>query len=225
LYDAIKHGFTAIEVDVCAFEGVVKVAHICSFLSSKPDIEALYLKPLDSLIQKNGGTVYQNDSTPLNLYLDFKSSTAELCPLIKPILLSYQHLFSIRTETDSIWGPVRLLCDCKDIEIQQFTRWNGGVDQIRSPIPSWKLPRLGSNYNKHFNFRGVGKPSTEEQEKLKNMVDLANQHGRELRFWAASNKRKVWRFLLDHGVHVINVDKLARFEKFYWNYLKEKRDS
>ena len=57
-----------------------------------------------------------------------------------------------------------------------------------------------------------------EKKLLAEYVSNAHAYGRKIRFWAASNKKKVWKELLDAEVDWINVDKLKKFKRFYSDY-------
>jgi glycerophosphoryl diester phosphodiesterase len=100
-------------------------------------------------------------------------------------------------------------------------RFSGGLSHIQSSFPAWKLSRVQANFNAHFAYRKTGKFSEEESKKLTEMVRKANENQRRLRLWAAGNNKKIWTILLDHGVHIINVDKLAKFEKFHSRYVQD----
>ena len=51
-------------------------------------------------------------------------------------------------------------------------------------------------------------------DSLHSTVARAKAEGRQIRFWAATNRPRVWQVLLDEGVDVINVDRIARFARF-----------
>jgi glycerophosphoryl diester phosphodiesterase len=52
---------------------------------------------------------------------------------------------------------------------------------------------------------------------LRSIISQAKSEGRKVRFWGATNRKKVWSLLLDEGCEVINVDRLARFRRFMSN--------
>jgi glycerophosphoryl diester phosphodiesterase len=54
----------------------------------------------------------------------------------------------------------------------------------------------------------------QELAPLRATIAQAKAEGRQIRFWAATNKPKVWQLLLDEGVDVINVDRIERFARF-----------
>jgi hypothetical protein len=55
---------------------------------------------------------------------------------------------------------------------------------------------------------------SDESERLRVAIATAKAEGRKVRFWAASNRPKVWEMLLNEGADLINVDRLKRFRKF-----------
>ena len=58
-----------------------------------------------------------------------------------------------------------------------------------------------------------------QKEKLSELVNVAHDHNRQIRFFGLPQNVNVWRELLDAGVDWINVDKLEMFAKFYKDYV------
>jgi alkaline phosphatase len=59
-----------------------------------------------------------------------------------------------------------------------------------------------------------------QKEKLDELVKIAHDHGRQIRFYALPQEENVWRTLLDAGVDWINVDELEKFALFYRDYIR-----
>ena len=64
-----------------------------------------------------------------------------------------------------------------------------------------------------------------QKAKLDEMVRVAHEHGRQIRFYALPQDVNVWKTLLEAGVDWINVDKLEMFANFYKDYLRTHRKS
>jgi alkaline phosphatase len=77
------------------------------------------------------------------------------------------------------------------------------------------VPRISMNYKSTFKWRGRGKISKEEYQRLVQLVHAAKSQDKELRFWNMPHSPSIWRVFLDAGVHRINIDRYRKFKKFY----------
>ena len=82
---------------------------------------------------------------------------------------------------------------------------------FNSELDSNIICRTSANFRNLFEWRGIGKMKEPEKKRLRNYVKQAHASGRKIRFWAATNRKKVWTELLDAGLDWISVDKLNKF--------------
>jgi hypothetical protein len=86
-----------------------------------------------------------------------------------------------------------------------------GGDYVGIPV---RIDRQSASYSSYFRIRGGGKLSEAESAQMRKLSKEVTDRGREIRFWAAGNNPTRWQEMLNNGVTVINVDKLARFKTF-----------
>lgn len=234
LFYALENGFRSLEIDIFGHKDEVVVSHIPLLLDTRKNIVELYLEPLKKIIDANGGTVYKGDSSTLILYIDLKNhrytgrdkdeaSTYELLKKTVEPYFSYLKLWY----GDSVrWGPIELLIDGYADRLQaESPRWASvqlGWEDYAQPFSPALAPRLNGNYRKLFKWRGSGEMPAEEEAKLKELLKNAHAYGRTVRLYAATNKVKVWRKLMDCGADWINVDNLKKFYRFNQKYMREK---
>src|SRR5690242_16456677 len=72
LFDALDQGFCSIEADIWLVDGQLLVAHDRKKVNPERTLQALYLSPLQKLIQQNGGGLYPGGPT-CTLLIDIKS--------------------------------------------------------------------------------------------------------------------------------------------------------
>ena len=89
LFDALTYGFTSIEVDVYWQKGRMVVTHDDKNLDEKPTLQELYLDPLVEIVQKNEGTVFENESIQLLLMIDLKSEKVSTYLALREIFETY----------------------------------------------------------------------------------------------------------------------------------------
>lgn len=226
LFDALKYGFTSIEVDVYLHEGRMVVTHDDKNLDVKKGIQELYLEPLKSIIDKNGGTVYKNDPSKLVLMIDLKSEKVTTYQALKEIFKNYSDLIEWYKSGKKKEGPVQVLLsggppiDLIEKESNRYFYVDGSVDQWSMDYPVELMPRASTNYRSYFKWYGKGEMPKEEQQKLKELIKKAHDADRKVRFWACPNSPDVWEKLMDEGADWINVDDLKGFNAFYRQYNK-----
>jgi len=221
LYDALSFGFTSIEVDVYWHEGRMVVTHDDEHLNEKPTIQELYLDPLKSIIQKNNGHIYNNDQTQLVLMVDLKSEKVSTYVALKSIFSSYTDIIEWYEAGKLIRGPVKVLLsggppiDIIQRENNRYFYVDGAIDQWGEDYPVALMPRASTNYRDYFTWYGKGDIPKEEEEKLRELIQLAHNNNRKVRFWGCPNKVEVWKKLMDEGADWINVDDLQGFSEYY----------
>lgn len=225
LFDALDHGFKSIEIDVCLEGNNLKVAHGKFLLKLKKTLEELYLDPIREWIRLNGGTVYKNDPEPLVFMIDLKGDGRKSYPVLHSILSRYEDILTIYYPDSVHHGPVRICVSGSrpyDLILAQSKRYvtiDGTIGpNVYSDLLPTQLERVSDPYHQFFKWNGIGRMPAKQKKLLQELVKNAHAHGREIRFYAAGNNKKIWRELLDAGVDWINVDDLGKFKSFYKQY-------
>jgi len=109
MHDALTYGFTSIEADVYLHEGRMVVTHDAMRLNEKPTLQALYLDPLKSFIQTNGGRVFPGSNQKLVLMVDLKSDKVETYHALKEIVADYKDMIEWYQGDDKVDGAIRIL--------------------------------------------------------------------------------------------------------------------
>jgi len=221
LCDAMHCGFTSFEADIFLKRGRFIVAHISPLLKNKRTLEALYLKPLQDSIQKNGGLLYADYHTPVLLLIDIKTDAERTYAALKPLLEKYSAMLT-RFENGAVKpGAVTVIITgnkpYKGISGKQ-TRY-AFIDEPLTAIEKDQFnvsysPLASMKYSGLLSWRGEGKIPAAEKEKLLHYTALAHAQGKKVRLWASPEKRAVWEALLDCGVDLINTDDLVGLKDF-----------
>ncbi|MCB9256239.1 MAG: hypothetical protein H6579_03830 [Chitinophagales bacterium] len=229
LWDALKNGCTSIEVDVFAYKGSLKVAHVNVALNQRKSFEELYLLPLIEFLDQHAH-LYTDTTQELVLMIDFKSSSSAALPLLLQSIENYTKYFSYYENGKLFPAPLQLVISGSGFSYKQvqdlekiYVFLDGNVSSCNSEFPEQLVPRGSARYGSIFSWNGKKSMPVHEEELLKSMVQEASKCNKKLRFYAMPEKLAIWRKFLDEGVYWINVDHSAKFKKFYQAYLKEKR--
>jgi hypothetical protein len=223
LLDALSFGYKSIEIDVWLHNGKLIVDHDGIGLDTKKDIEEEYLLPIIDRVRAHGGWVYDGDTTPTIFMVEFKNDPEACYTVLKQLIEKHKSLFADRMGAG---GPIKLLITghrpWKSLLTgrELYITADGDIHQSADSLPPYILERVSDPYGNHFSWKGHGAMPKAQKEKLLDMVKLAHDHGRQIRFYALPQNENVWKELLEDGVDWINVDKLEKFALFYKEYLR-----
>ncbi len=222
LIDALENGFTSIEIDVFLHNNDLVVAHTATSLNKKKNIEELYLKPIQAIVERNGGTVYKGSQTPVIFMIDFKTGSAETYAKLREILMRYRNLLTLY-KGDSVIskGPISILISGSK-PFKEVMKEDTGMVTIDADIKQMKettydrvITRYSDPWERYFVWDGNGDFPAGEKARLDSLVANAHAKGKQIRFYHIPDTPEVWRTLLNAGVDWINTDKLAAYRKFF----------
>ena len=228
LFDALSFGFKSIEIDVWLHGGKLIVDHDGIGLDGKKDIEEQYLLPIIERVKAHHGWVYDGDSTPTIFMVEFKNDPEACYAVLKQIIENHKTLFCDRMGHG---GPIKLVItghrpwQSLRTGNELYITGDGDIKQSADSMPPHILERVSDPYGSHFSWKGKGAMPKAQKAKLDEMVRVAHEHGRQIRFYALPQDVNVWKTLLEAGVDWINVDKLEMFANFYKDYLRTHRKS
>jgi glycerophosphoryl diester phosphodiesterase len=165
--------------------------------------------------------VYNGDTTPTVFMIEFKNDGEACYVKLKELIEKYKPFFCDRMGKG---GPIKILITgnkpwktlLRGNEL--YATGDGDIKQSADSTPAYILERVSDPYDEHFTWRGRGKMPKAQKEKLLELVKVAHEHGRQIRFYSLPQNEHVWAELLDAGVDWINVDKLEMFARFYKAY-------
>jgi hypothetical protein len=228
LLDAIANGFCSVEADIFYRSGKFLVAHTTFGIRKKNTLQRLYLEPLSKLIKSNNDKIYSDLNTEFELMIDTKGRwSEEQLRELELVLLKYEKVFTIYKNGVPERKAVKVLLSgggyvniIKSDNPRIFSV-DAGIGEINSSLDSNIICRNSAPYKSYFKWKGRGMMPVHEKEILDRLCADAQQNGRKIRFWACPQNKNVWTVLLDAGVGWINIDKLKKFRKFYWEEYKK----
>jgi glycerophosphoryl diester phosphodiesterase len=221
LQRALANGFMSVEADVHLRHGDLLVNHEAIFTRRGRNLDRLYLRPLYERAKANGfSSVYPEGPQEFILYIDIKQGCPDICDTLIAQLGRYEKMLTVWENSVKRTGAVSIIigaCGREEEWLSASRRWfyfDGNSGALGGRWDADAVPRLSVSFRGVTSWRGSGQMDIEERERLRSMIGQAKAEGRKIRFWGATNRRKVWSLLLDEGCEVINVDRLARFRRF-----------
>lgn len=224
LFDALDNHFISVEADVYLIDNELYVSHeLPEYLDTTRTLESLYLKPLKNQINYNKGDVYKGHKGFFYLMIDIKSDASSSYIKLKQILKKYEDIICVvRNGNEESDKPIKIVVsgmkgrpfDQILADEPKFVSLDGRFKELGMGISSEVMPYISENYKNYLSYSGEGNPSIDDINTVKKMVEATHNEGKKLRFWASPDNPKVWKFLLDNNVDLINTDSLRKFRNY-----------
>jgi glycerophosphoryl diester phosphodiesterase len=225
LQDALDHGFTSVEADVWLVDGQLLVAHDRDQVVPGRTLESLYLSPLEARRKMDGGTEYPGWNGNFQLLIDVKSDAGPTWAAIDEVLREHPNLMTTFTADSTDKGAVTaVISGNRDraamlAEPTRYAGYDGRLADLDSGTTASFMPLVSDNWTNTFTWDGSGPMPAAEEQKLRDIVARAHQHGSRLRFWATPDqpgpaRDRLWSKLLEVGVDQINTDDLDGLQRF-----------
>lgn len=225
LQDALDHGFTSVEADVCLKDGQLLVTHDCTQTTPGRTLERLYLSPLEARRRMDGGTEYPGWNGNFQLLIDVKSDAGPTWQVIDEVLREHPNLMTTFTPSETHQGAVTaVISGNRDkaamlAQTDRYAGYDGRLSDLDSNLPASFMPLVSDNWTKNFTWDGTGEMPADEEQKLRDIVTKAHAHGYRVRFWATPDnagpaRDRLWSKLVQVGVDHINTDDLDGLQRF-----------
>jgi glycerophosphoryl diester phosphodiesterase len=219
LLDALDHGFCSVEADIHLVDGELLVAHDADEVDPARTLQKLYLDPLRERAAANGGRIYP-DGPRFILLIDFKTWAEETYAALAPVLESYKEILTRFTPDSTEERAVTvILSGDRPIETvraqaERYAAIDGRFPDLEGDVSPHLFPMVSDSWWSRYGWTGRGEMPDKVRVDMVNDVKRAHEKGCIVRFWALPHNEDLWRFLLDSGVDLINVDDLARLQAF-----------
>lgn len=211
-WQAYHEGFGSVEADIFLKEGNLMVAHTAGEIEKERTLEALYLKPLQKVIDKNNGRVYADSSRTLQLLIDLKTEAVPTLKALLDELSRYPSLTGCATLQIVITGnrpPAE--------RYNQYPSWllfDGDLATTYPPETLKKVALFSDNFARYSKWNGKGRLPEAEKIKLETAIARAHAQQKKIRFWNAPDIVNSWYSYLDMGIDFINTDHIESLSGF-----------
>ncbi len=224
LLDALDEGFCSVEADVFAIDGVLLVAHDLLALRVDRDLENLYLAPLFER-HRALGAIHSGapaGGAPFTLLVDIKAQPEVVYALLRETLEPYRSMLTRLEHGVLIPSSVTVILSGSRpratlaAESDRLVFMDGRLADLAGEAAAGAelIPLVSDSFPRVFRWRGSGPFPKAERARLAELVALAHQSGRRLRFWAVPGGEAGWRALAAAGVDLIGTDDPQRLARF-----------
>jgi hypothetical protein len=244
LYEAIAAGCTGVEADIWLEGSDLLVGHKKRSLSPDRTLKSLYIDPLIKILSNLNANSSANSSagifdvdptTSLSLVIDIKSDgdatwpilLDQLAPLRSGGWLSHWN----GTSKTLVRGPVTVVGTGNtvfDLVVAEEDRYVF-FDAPLNDLAGNSTYTLENSYYASVSLKkAVGVvwpwgPTDDQKQAMQKMISAASERGLLSRFWnipswPVSLRMSLWRFLVDSGVGMLNVDDVVEATRWNWDW-------
>jgi len=217
-YEAYKHQFGSIEVDIFLIKGSgeLYVAHHAAELNvKKRTLDSMYLLPLADCIRKNKGYIYADTLKKLQLLIDIKTEAVPTIHLLMAVLRKYPELINTaglqmvisgnRPPPDSFYT------------YPSFIQFDGIAGTSYSKDALSRIALFSAPFRQFSTWTGTDTIPEKDKIELSNSIGQSHQAGKPVRFWAAPDTIDAWKELIKLQVDYINTDRIPELSGFLKN--------
>jgi alkaline phosphatase len=200
------------EADIFWHNGELLVAHTDSELVFHRTLEDLYLKPLQTFIEKNKGHIYADSTRRLQLMIDIKTDSSITLNKLVELLQKYPTLTRCSTLQIAISG--------NRPDVSAYTSYPAfiGFDgELNKEYPAAALARIvmmSADLKKYTRWNGKGNIPAPQWDSLQRVVARAHALKKPVRFWATPDFTNAWYQLMRLQVDYINTDSIKALADF-----------
>lgn len=212
---AFEHEFGSIEADIFLvnWNNELLVGHTPEEIKNSPrTLDSLYLRPLDEMIRKHNGAVYNNPAASLQLMIDIKTDAKPTLQKLVETLRRYPRLIGCRQLRIVISGnrPAPAAFG----SYPDFIHFDGNLAETYSPEALKKIDMLSADLGAYNNRNAKGLLTTEQEKRVVADISRAHSAGKKVRFWAIPDHPAGWQKMMSFGVDYINTDKIEALTTF-----------
>lgn len=212
---AYYHHFGSIEADVFERNGKLFVAHNEEDITPDRTLEDLYLRPLQNIIRKNGGTAFRNRKDTLQLMIDFKTTGVPTMKALVQLLNRYPDINSNPTVQITISGdqPIPALW----ASYPAFIYFDGKRNGQYTAAQMKRIAMYSCDLQSFTKWNGKGIIVKAERERLQGWIDSVHQAGKKVRLWGTPDNVNTWKTQMNMHADYIGTDLIEDLSAFLAN--------
>jgi alkaline phosphatase len=204
LYAAYLSGVGFVEADIFLHRAKLVVAHAQEEISEERNLEDMYLRPLRTLILKNGGRAYADSTRRLTLMIDIKSESAPTLKALVALLGNYKELTTCKTLRIVISGNMPAPADWG--QYPSFLNFDGRPSITYSAQQLARIALISDSFARYSKWNGSGELIAEDAKKVATLRDEVHNQGKQIRLWGTPDTSNAWATFMKLGIDVINTD-------------------
>ena len=210
----------SIEADVFLTDGGLLVGHDPENLSENLTFEALYVEPIVTVFERNGGHAWKDSEETLQLMVELKSDTERTLAAVCDLLSQRPDVFDPSVNPDA----VRVVVTGNVPAPEDFGKWpefiafDGDAGTEYTPQQLERVALISADFSEYSQWNGNGSIIPAEYAKLTEVIEKAHSLGKPVRFWNAPEGVTVYYTFYNMGIDYMNTDHPETCAAFYSDF-------
>jgi len=175
----------------------------------------MYLQSIRQVMEQHGGAAY-DDGTSFQLLVDLKTGRETLDALVRLIEeKNYKHYFDPTANP----AAIQLTITGDKVKPEDFDAYppyvffDGRIETTYTPEQLRRIPLISEYRGLYTKWKGIGKMSKEDQQKIRRDVKKAHRQGCKFRIWGFPDNKNAWRMTRRLDIDYINTDHPGKASK------------
>ncbi|WP_247233039.1 phosphatidylinositol-specific phospholipase C/glycerophosphodiester phosphodiesterase family protein [Telluribacter sp. SYSU D00476] len=212
-WKAYNQQYGSIEADLILRNDTLYTAHDLKDISPSRTFASLYLNPILAQIKKNGGSIYTDKNTQLQLLIDFKTPAEPTMTVLIRELAPHADLLAPK-------GSVRIVISGNTPAPEHFGRYpdyisfDGRPNITYTPQQLERVGLISQSFRNYSRWNGTGTLPEPDRAKLQQVIQQAHAQGKKFRLWATPDTHEAWATLKSLNADFINTDKVVELADY-----------
>lgn len=219
-WQAYSQKVNSIEADVFYKGGKLLVGHDLEDLSDGMSFEKLYLEPVVTVFERNGGRAWRDSDQILCLMVELKSSAEPALKALVKMLSKWPEVFDPKVNPHAvhvvITGNVPAPDDFADYP--EYISFDGNLGTEYTDAQLARVALFSADFSDYSQWNGKGTFIPVEYDRVMEAVDKAHDMGKPIRFWNAPEGVTVYYKFYDMGIDYINTDHPEACASFFSDF-------
>jgi hypothetical protein len=215
-WEAYQQQFGSIEADLFLVNDSLYAAHNRVDIKPERTFRNLYLLPILSQTEKNGGSIFPQKDQSLQLLIDLKTPAVETLDALVKLLAPYQDLLAPK-------GSVKIVISGNTPAPADFSKYppyiyiDGRPEVSYTPSQLERIGLISQSFQKYSKWNGEGDLPEREKKALSRTVQDIHRLQKKVRFWGTPDNIHTWRTMMELQVDYLNTDHVVQMG----DYLKK----
>ncbi len=216
-WQAYAQKIHSIEVDLYYNDGQLLVGHDTWNLRKGKTFEKLYLEPVLSVFDDNGGRPWKDSDRKLQLMIELKSETEPTLNAVVEVLNKYPEVFDPAVNENA----VRIVITGRVPQPEDFAKYpkyvsfDGELEIDYTPEQLERVGLFSANFRKYSRWNGKGSIVDDQEARLYEAINRAHDLGKPIRFWWAPESVAAYYVFYNMGIDYICTDKPEECAAFF----------
>ncbi len=213
---AYYSNFGSIEADIFLVYNQLFVAHTAREIKNERTLDALYLLPLRTIFDQNGGKAWANNEGYLQLLIDIKTEATSTLKALSDELARFPDVFDPKVNKHAVRVVISGNTPAPEnfVDFPDFISFDGRINISYNASQLNRVAMFSENFARFSNWNGKGIIPAYQQKRITATIDSVHSLGKKFRFWNVPDNINGWKGLINLKVDFLGTDNISKMAQF-----------